>query len=211
MPRATPFTKTNVEDRNASARVDPKLLERVCSDAPVLDVQREHLKLEVRDAICQYRLRTIQHKQELPARKVAALKRVLACSERLLKFLTELPQSLRMELQNADMELLLTDFSGLLEQLIVRARSRSHYWQSHVEKNRPTGEMGIGEWLRQDLMAIIGAVSNAPERLRRQWVAKVCKAIEAKYPNEKKNKRRFLGKQQPRQKRKPKTSTRRPT
>jgi hypothetical protein len=211
MSRATPFTKTDVEERNASAQVDPELLERVCADAPVLDVQREHLKLEVRDAIWQHRLRTIQHKQELSARKVAALTRVLACSERLLQLLESLPQSLRMDLRNADIEPFLSDFSVLLEQLIERARLRSDYWHSHVEQNRPYGERSIGEWLRQDLMAIIGAVSNAPERRRRQWVARVCKAIGAKYPNEKKNKKRFLGQQVAKDKPSRKTRAKRDT
>jgi hypothetical protein len=95
---------------------------------------------------------------------------------------------------------LLKDLNVLLKELIARTERRSAYWRKHAEQHRPAGEGDISTWLRRNLTVIIDTHSDKPERYRRRWVADTAKAIGAKYPNETKNKRRFLGQQPPKPK-----------
>jgi hypothetical protein len=210
MPRATYFSRSEVERRGTDALVDCDLLKRLSLKAPIPDQAREMLKYELRDTVWHYRTLIIARNQERPARNVAALKRGLGSSKRLLESLNSLPPSLRMELRAGGVEQFLEDLKVLIKELVAGAQSRSAYWQTHVVQHRPSGESDVGTWLRQDLTAIIAKHSAAAEPIRRRWVADVAKAIGAKYPHEKKNKKRFLGEQLGKDKRRRTTRAKRP-
>jgi hypothetical protein len=194
MPRPTCFTQKNVEQRGTAAQVDPALVERLSRKAPVPDDRRERLATEVHGALSVYRSWSIAHRQELPARKVAALKPGLTAARKLLAWLDTQPQSLRMELGAAGLEHFLRGFGLLLQELVSNAKSRSSYWQGHTAHHRPAGEGEIGTWLRQGLTNIADRYfTTSTEREKRDWVVFVLKEAGVKYPEEKKNKKRFVG------------------
>jgi hypothetical protein len=95
-----------------------------------------------------------------------------------------------------------------LEALVSRIEHRVAYWQRRVAADRPTGEDARNRELRWSLIDIITAHwPDAPDatnqqkrtnkRERHRWVAFACREIGAKYPNEKKNRRRFIGEHKP--------------
>jgi hypothetical protein len=104
-----------------------------------------------------------------------------------------------------------------LEALIPRIKNRMAYWQRRVAAHRPTGEDARNHELRSSLTYIITAhwpdPPDATDRQKRtnkwkrhRWVAFACREIGAKYPNEKKNRRRFIGEHKPKASRRKKYS-----
>jgi hypothetical protein len=99
-----------------------------------------------------------------------------------------------MELRVGGLEHYLRGLEILLQELIANTKSRSSYWQKHTEKNRPVGEAEIGLWLREGLIGIAGEFfTTSTEREKLKWVGFVLKAPGVRYPDEKKNKKRFVG------------------
>jgi hypothetical protein len=159
------------------------------------------LKRQLISTIRHYRQRVLADKQERPARIVAALKPGLKPARDLLAWLNSLPVSVLIELRAGGIQ-------TSLEVLIPRIKSRAAYWQRHVAAHRPTGEDARNRELRWSLIDIITAHwPDAPDatnqqkrtnkRERHRWVAFACSEIGAKYPNEKKNRRRFIGEHKP--------------
>ena len=153
-----------------------------------------------------YLATVIANKQERPARKVASLKQGAARAKKLLEWLKSLPPSLRLELRAEGIEGLLNDLAVLLDALGSNAKKQSAYWQGHVESHRPTGAANASLSLRQSLMDLVtrfspGDPSDSDRQKRKnrhnwdRWVATAAKAIGARYPDEKKNRRRFTGEQ----------------
>jgi hypothetical protein len=159
---------------------------------------------ELRSVIDRYKIHLFAHRQERPARMVAALRPILASAKNLKTKLNALPQSLRMELRAGGLGQLFDHLNELIEELIAASKSRSSYWQGHVAKSRPTGEAQISLWLRQQLKELITKYSpdragaskqekRTNEARRDRWVGDVLRAIEVKFPDEKKNRKRFRG------------------
>jgi hypothetical protein len=191
MPRAGRFSRSDVEQRPEAVQDDPVLIERLVQKAGIADpAERERCQHELTWTIRHYRERVLADKQERPARIVAALRPGLKPARDLLTWLKSLPFGLRSELQAGGME-------KSLEGLVSKTNHRLAYWQRHVEAHRPSGEGAARLDLRQSLIAIIAAHSSVNERKQRNWVAFACGEIDAKYPNEKKNRRRFIGEHKP--------------
>jgi hypothetical protein len=187
MPRADRFSRSDVEQRPKALQDDPVLIKRLVQKAPIADpAKKERCQHDLTGTIAHYRARVLADKQERPARKVAALRPGLKPAKDLLAWLKSLPSSLRFELQAGGME-------GSLEALITKTNDRLAYWRRHVEAHRLTGEGTASLDLRRSLIDIIVKYSSAGERARRNWVAFVCGQIGARYPHEKKNRRRFTG------------------
>jgi len=206
VPRAKPFNRSHLKKRQVSLEVDPHLIKTLIDKVPLVtdEAIRSNLEYELKPAIRAYRVRMLADSQERPARIVAALKRGLNPATSLLEWLNSLPQSLRQELRAGGVELLLHELAILTQRLKTRVEDRVCYWQGHVETHRPAGEGDASLDLRRSLTEIITKrLSDAPaaaerqkranERRRRRWVADACREIGARYPNEKKNRRRFTG------------------
>jgi len=210
VPRADRFSRSDVEQRPKASEIDPALIKRLILKVLVGRLGRELIRTRrkliqtIRQLIPQlistirhYRQRVLADEQERPARMVAALKPGLKPARAVLAWLNSLPVGVLMELQAGGMQ-------TSLEALIPRIENRVAYWQRHVAAQRPTGEDARNRELRWSLTDIITAhwpdppeateqQKRANERGRRNWVAFACKEIGAKYPNEKKNRRRFTG------------------
>jgi hypothetical protein len=133
-------------------------------------------------------------RQDVPARYAVTLERGLRYATKLRDFIEKLPDDLRINLEAAGLETNLQFLNVSLPVLIMRAKSQIMRWKKHVAQNRPAGEKDIGERFRQDLMAIFEKhAPNTTEKERRRRVAEICKHFGAKYPNEKKDRKRFLG------------------
>jgi hypothetical protein len=160
------------------------------------------LKRQLISTMRHYRQGILADEQERPARIVAALKPGLKPAENLSTWLNSLPVGVLIELRAGNIQ-------TSLEALIPRIKNRVAYWQRRVAAHRPTGEDARNRELRWSLTYIITAHwPDAPDatdqqkrtnqRERHRWVAFACREIGAKYPNEKKNRRRFIGEHKPR-------------
>jgi hypothetical protein len=194
MPRPRPIVKADVQKRKAESQIDPALVDRLCQKAPVPGDRREKFAREVCGELGVYRARTIAHRQERPAKKVATLKKGLTAARKLQAWLNSQADSIRMELQTGGLEHFLEGLELLLQELAANAKSRSSYWKTHTMQNRPFGEGQISLWLRQGLTDIANRyLVTSTEREKRNWVVSVLKEVGVRYPNEKKNKKRFVG------------------
>jgi hypothetical protein len=213
MSRADPFTRSDIEWRHIEAGVYPRLIESLTDKAPIiakkgfptLEAAKQRFAQELCCAIWVYRARVIADKQERPARIVATLKQGEKLAKKLLEWLNSLPPRVRFELRAEGIECLLNDLAVLLDALGSNATRRSTYWQSHVASHRPSGAANASRDLRQSLIDLVTRFSpdnpldddrakrkNKGNRIR--WVATAAKAIGARYPDEKKNLGRFIGK-----------------
>jgi hypothetical protein len=189
VPRAKPFSRSEAEQRRNAAQVDPALLERLAQKAAVAEAEKEDFKHELHSAIRHYNERRHADKQERPARIVAALKAGLKPTISLLEWLKSQPDGVLL------IEVRAGNIQESLEALIPRIKNRVAYWQRHVEAHRPAGKDAARLDLRQSLTAIIAEqwpAANEPKR--RSWVAFALGKIGVRYPDEKKNRSRFVGK-----------------
>ena len=210
MPRAKPFKQVDVKRRSKALEVDRALVERLVRGAEIaIPEKRNELTFELISAIKAYRAKGIVAKQERPAQLVAALKPGLGPARKLLHWLKSLPLSVRFELKAGGIEESLLDLEILTNALLCERNKRIKSWQTHVHRNRPTGEGAASLALRQSLTDFAarcwtGSPETASERERRakekkirSWVAFACAEIGARYPNEKKNRARFTGERLP--------------
>jgi hypothetical protein len=198
MPRAGRFSRSDVEQRPEAVQDDPVLIERLVQEAGIADpAERECCQHELAWTIRHYRERVLADEQERPARIVAALKPGLKPAGSLSAWLNSLPVGVLIELRAGNIQ-------TSLEALIPRIENRVAYWQRRVAAHRPAGEGARNRELRRSLTDIITAHWPDPpdatdrqkriNRLKRdRWVAFACREIGARYPNEKKNRRRFIG------------------
>jgi hypothetical protein len=204
MPRADRLSRSDVEQRLKASQIDRALIARLVLKAPEIKRPGRKLKRPRRKLIRQlistikhYRQRVLADEQERPARIVAALKPGLKPARELLEWLNSLPVSVLIELR-----------AGGILSTLPRIKNRVAYWQRRVAAHRPAGEDARNRELRWSLTDIITAhwpdPPDATDRQKRtnrwerhRWVAFTCKQIGAKYPNEKKNRRRFIGEHKP--------------
>jgi hypothetical protein len=148
-----------------------------------------------------YKARLTADSQERPARIVAALEPGLKPTKTLLSWLDSLPASVRLELRMGDIE-------NQLNELQRHIEGRMNYWQHHTAAHRPAGEANAGLVLRKSLLDIIEEClpdtheasdrqKQANERNRRKLVADLLADAGVEFPNEKKNRKRFIGTAKP--------------
>src|SRR5262249_14927540 len=178
--------------------VNPALIDKLVRRVGVADrAQQEQLRYKLRCTIPAYRARILAGQEERPARQVAALNPGLKLARDGLAWLDSLPMGVLTGSQAGDTK-------TCLEALVARIENRVAYWQRHVKTHRPAGEGAVGLDLRRSLTAIITAHWPDPpdateqqkrfkEQRRRDWVAFACDEIDAKYPHQKKHRRRFVG------------------
>jgi hypothetical protein len=197
MPRADRFSRSDVEQRPKASEIDPALITKLVLKAAEKKRPERELIQQLISTIRHYRQRGLADKQERAARIVAALKPGLKPARNLSTWLNSLPVGLLIELQAGGIR-------TSLEALVSRIEHRAAYWQRRVAAHRPTGEDARNRDLRWSLTDIITEHwPDAPDatdrqkrtnkRERHRWVAFACREIGANYPNEKKNRRRFIG------------------
>jgi hypothetical protein len=204
MPRATPFSHLEAQQRSQERLVAPALIEKLVEIAGAASKDtKEKLRYKLDCTIRAYRARRLGDKQESPARIVAALKPGVKAAKELRAWLDSLPVGVLIELQ-----------AGGLEEHLHRIINRANYWQRHVEAGRPTGEDAANLDLRWSLKDIysehcrlsLRRHKNPKERKRHldDLVARASKMIGARYPNERKHRGRFTGQKKHPSKRGPK-------
>jgi hypothetical protein len=190
VPRAKPFTRADVKSREAlyeAISLDPAVIEKIKAILKfegVAAANGERLVSEIEQAIRTYKLTARADYQESPAHIVAALKPGLPLAKRLREWLNTLPQWLRFDLKFPE-----------LEELLVRIKAQSDYWQAKVRAG-PIGHGPAALSLRQSLCIIL-AKDIKNERKMRRAMADILKAAGIKFPDEKKNPRRFTGTARP--------------
>jgi hypothetical protein len=194
MPRAKPFSRSDVLQRSKELQLDPVLIEKLVRRANVTDqAERERFRYKLRCTIEAYRARVCADKQESPASIVAALEPGLKAAKDLLEWRNSLPVGVLTELQEGNIQ---------IEAVVATIENRVTYWQKHVAAHRPASDASLD--LRRSLIDIMAAHRPAPpdatnqqkrskEQRRRDWVAFACSEIGAKYPHQKKHRRRFVG------------------
>jgi hypothetical protein len=206
--RAKPFSRSDVKQRWAPLQVDPSLIKKLVQKAAVAVADKERFEHKLNWTIRAYRARVHADKQERPAQIVAALKPGLKLARDLFAWLRWLPESVRFDLRAGGIEDLLYDLTNVTEALLSRTKNRENYWQGHVKAHRPAGKGAASLDLRLSLTQIITEHWPDPpnatdrqkgtiERKRRSWVASACSEIGARYPHEKKHRRRFTGENKP--------------
>jgi hypothetical protein len=199
IPKADPFSRGDVEQRSKASEIDPALIMKLFLKAAEKKRPGRELRRQLISTIRYYRQRVLADEQERPARIVAALKPGLKPARDLLAWLNSLPVGVLIDLRAGGIP-------ACLEALIPRIKNQLDYWHQRVAAHRPTGEEARNRELRWSLTDIIPEHwSDAPDatdrqkrtnkRERRRWVAFACQEIGARYPNEKKNRRRFMGEQ----------------
>src|SRR5262249_5691748 len=144
MPRATPFSHLEAQQRSQERLVAPALIEKLVEIAGAASKDtKEKLRYKLDCTIRAYRARRLGDKQESPARIVAALKPGVKAAKELRAWLDSLPVGVLIELQ-----------AGGLEEHLHRIINRANYWQRHVEAGRPTGEDAANLDLRWSLKDI---------------------------------------------------------
>jgi hypothetical protein len=192
MPRADPFSRADVEQRSKASEIAPALIMKLVLKAAAKKRPKPELIRQLISTIRYYRQRVLADEQERPARIVAALKPGLKPARELLAWLNSLPVGVLIELR-----------AGALLSTLPRIENRIAYWQRRVAVHRPAGEDARNRELRRSLTDIITAhwpdepdatdrQKRTNERERRRWVAFACREIGARYPYEKKNRRRFI-------------------
>jgi hypothetical protein len=202
MPRATPFSHLEVQQRSQERLVDPALIEKLVEIAGAASKgTKEKLRYKLNCTVSAFLARRLGDKQESPARIVAALKPGLKPATKLLAWLKSLPVGVLIELQ-----------AGGLEEHLHRIINRADYWQRHVEAHRPTGEDAASLVLRWSLLDIynehcLSLHHKKPKEQKRHLddlVARASKMIGARFPNVRKHRGRFRGEQKQPSKRGPK-------
>jgi hypothetical protein len=175
-----------------ASSLNKKLMELGVSEAA-----REVAERQVRQAIQACNARLIADSQERPAKIVAALKPGLKSANELRKWLDSLPQGVRLELRVGGLE-------DLLVELLERIENRMGYWRKHVDAHRPAGEGDARLFLRRCLIEILqehlpdrldatNDQKRANERRRLLRVAKALADAAIKFPNQRKNRKKFTG------------------
>jgi hypothetical protein len=210
MPRATPLSRMEVERRATKPLVDPALTEKLVEIAGAASKDtKEKLRYKLDCTVSAFLARRLGDKQESPARILAAFKPGLKPAKKLLTWLDTLPVGMLVELQAGGLK----EHLRGLEEHLSRIMKQVDYWQRHVKAHRPTGEGAAGLALRQSLKNIynehclsLRRHKNPKERKQHldDLVARASKMIGAKYPNERKHRRRFSGEQKHPSKRGPK-------
>jgi hypothetical protein len=209
MPRATPLSRLEVEQRAKKPLVDPALTEKLVEIAGAASKDtKEKLRHKLNCTVSAFLARRLGDKQESPARILAAFKPGLKPARKLLAWLDTLPVGVLIELQAGGLKKHLRG----LEEHLHRIINRADYWQRHVKAHRPTGEGAASLDLRQSLKDIYNEhclslrQKNPKERKRHldDLVARASKMIGARYPNERKHRGRFTGEQKHPSKRGPK-------
>lgn len=167
------------------AEEDRVLVKKLAAQAGISDpAERAQVKRKLHGAIAAYRARVLGDKQESPARILAALKPGVKLARQLLAWMDTLSAGMLIELQ-----------AGGIKEFCERVINCEAYWQQHAGAG-PVGAAGASLALRRALSDIITSHRpDIPEVNRRKWVADACIKIDADFPNEKKNRRRFVGEQ----------------
>ena len=194
MPRAKPFTRADVKSRDAlykAISLDPAIIEKIkaiLKSEALGAANVARLVSEIEQAIRTYRLTELADYQEGPAHIVAALNPGLPVAKQLRIWLDTLPQAVRMSLKVPAVE-------SQLNELIARIDERVEHWQAKVRAG-PIGHRAAGLSLRQSLCAILAKdIDN--ERKKRRAMANILRAAGIKFPDEKKNRRKFTGMRRP--------------
>jgi hypothetical protein len=141
LPRAQPFTATDIDARSEAAHAPDRLADR----AGILTDRRAECLERINEAYRYYKLDLTSLAQEKPAKIVAAFTKVEKCAAELLATLDKLPPSLRIELRSGDLESV----------ILARVRERIGYWKPHVRAWRPS-ERG---WARRSLWHMVQAIA----------------------------------------------------
>jgi hypothetical protein len=177
----------------AAVSLNQKLLAAGMSEAHTKEVERQ-VMLAFKSYDATLRVET----QERPGRIAAALKGGLRPTMELRKWLVTLPPSLRLPLGTGGLE-------DQLDELLNRIKKQVGYWQTHVFQNRPKSV--ASSVLRKKLISIV--TENAPDvaddRIQKhkraskrnieRWVAITLAGAGIKFPEPKKNRKRFTGQQ----------------
>jgi hypothetical protein len=186
LPRAKPFSRADVESRKVLYKafsLDPAVIEKIKAILKfegVAAANVERLVSEIGQAIRTYKATGHANRQESPARIVAALKPGLPLAKGLRVWLSTLPPWLRFDLKIPE-----------LEELFDRIKKLSDDWQRKARAG-PVGHGYAALSLRDSLRSILANdIKNEPER--RRAVANILRAEGIRFPDEKKNRRKFTG------------------
>jgi hypothetical protein len=213
MPRARAFTRADVERRARKIKIGPKgtkkqprrivqageiapgFTERLAAFATgkVPEASRQRFQEEITEAIKVYRARRIADQQENPARIIAALKPGKRAARVMLKWLRSLPQSVRLPLRKGATETWLTEWIASIDASLTDLQKK---------RRHRGGNAGID--LRRNLIAICAEhlpdahdatdpQRQAKAKKRERLVADILSFAAIKFPNEKKNRKRFTG------------------
>jgi len=193
MPKAKPFSRSDVKQRAKKPLVDPALTEKLVEIAGAASTDtKEKLRHKLNCTVSAFFARRRGDKQESPARIVAALKPGLKPARKLLAWLDTLPVGVLIELQ-----------AGGVKEFCERVIDCEAYWRGQVKTHRPAGEGAASLDLRLSLKDIydnhcVGLRNKIPEERERHLndlVTQASKMIGARYPNEREHRGRFMGEQ----------------
>jgi hypothetical protein len=193
MSRARAISRSEVERRPQETAIDRELIEKLVELAVASQEKKQKLDQKLITTIKAYRARMLADQQERAARIVAALKRGLDPARKLLAWLNSLPVGVLIELQAGDLQ-------SSLGALIPKIKDRLAYWQRHVG---PTGNgpaslalpLSLKDIYEQHSVSLRFKSGRERQRQLNKLVARACREIGAKYPNEKEHPQLFAGKQ----------------
>jgi hypothetical protein len=190
MSRADPIARSDITGRTKAIEIDLNTTDKikvVLQSAGIPEAALTRVVTEVIEATKVYKARLLADYQERPAAIVMALNPGLLGMDELREWLKSLPQSVRLDLKIHGIE-------GKLDEWTNKLNYRLNYWGSKVHAHRPFGQRHAGESLRQTLDSML-AIYVVSERKRRSFVAKLVSAVNISFPNEKKNRKKFLGRE----------------
>jgi hypothetical protein len=214
VPRARAFTRSDVEELVEKLQLESSVIEKITKElrsagVPEPELQRSApagdmfieaavnapeknrkavptVVSKVEQAIRTYRLRVhlLPKYQERPAALVAVLKPGRMITSQLLKWLESLDHATGLTLGVPGIE-------DQLKELWRRIDVRLDYWKNKVHQHRPAGEADAGLALRQSLDSFL-ATYIINKRQRDKYVANILDAAGVKFPDPKKNKKKFV-------------------
>jgi hypothetical protein len=182
---------------------DPRLMKRLTDAAPINPAAKRTFAVKLAAIITNYRISRIADAEEHPGRIVAALKPGPRRARKLLDWLTNLPLPER-QMVEPEFAWLARGHGSLkkaLELLIANAEGLIAAYRKHVRDGRPVED--ADQSVRLFLIKLIEKHAPNPdgaaereratlERKRRAWTAHALKSIGARFPHEKREKRRFV-------------------
>jgi hypothetical protein len=188
MAKAKALYRSEVERRPQETEVKSALIEKIAKRAGITD---QAVKQKLTYTIQAYRARALADQQERPARMVAAIEPVLQSARDAAAQLNALPAGVLTGQQQGSIQ---TFLKGAIRALTERAG----YWRKHIAAHRPLGEEAASLALRLSLIDICTThFPDVPEWKIRQRVAWICHEIGAPCPNEKNDRKRFMGEHKP--------------
>jgi hypothetical protein len=188
MPRAKALPRSEVERRSQETTVDPAQIEKIARRTGITD---QAAKQKLLYAIQAWRAQRLADQQERPARTVATIESELQSARDLAARIHALPAGMLTGQQAGYIQ---TYLKGVIAILVDRV----DYWQRHVAAHRPLGEEDAGLTLRLSLIDIFTThCPDLSELKLRGRVAWICHEIGAPYPNEKNDRKRFMGEHKP--------------